>query len=66
MASDSNTDMDESPLYTMAQMGDGLPCTSLLWGEKFTSSDDIDEASTSTHHDQNTFDFRDRQHQNLA
>ena len=29
--SDIGIDMDESLLYSMAQMGDGLPSTSLLW-----------------------------------
>ena len=58
--------MDESSLYTMAQMGDNLPSTSLLWGEEFTPSDVTFEASTSRGNEPNEPNFRDRQCQNLA
>ena len=66
MASDLDTNMDESPLYTMAQMKDGLPYTSLLWGKECIPSDDTAEASTCAHHDPNESNFRGRQCKNVA
>ena len=66
MANDLDKAMDESPLYTMAQMGDGLPSTSLLWGKECIPSDDMVEASTSQNNVPNESNFRGRQCQNLA
>ena len=60
MTNDSDTDMDESLLYAMAQMGDSLPSTSLLWGEECTLNDDTTEASTSRGNEPNESNFRDR------
>lgn len=45
--SDSDLDVKESPLCTMAQMEDYLPSTSLLWGVECMPTNDTVEASTS-------------------
>ena len=59
-------DMGELPLYAMAQMGDNLPSTSLLWGEEPMSNNDTTKASTSRNNEPNESNFRDGKCQNLA
>ena len=58
--------MDESPLYTMAQMGDYLPSTSLFSAEELIPDDDTGKASNSRNNEPNESNFGDRQCQNLA
>ena len=59
--SDLDIDIDESLLYIVAQMGDDLPSTSLLWGEECIPNDDRVDSSTSMKNDPNESKFRDRQ-----
>ena len=66
MTSDLEIDIDESPLATIAQMGDSLPSTSLLWGEESTPGNDATKASTSRGNEQNEFNVRDQQCLNLS
>ena len=58
MTSDSKTNIDESLLATIAQMGDNLSSTSLLWGEEFTLDDDDTKDSTSGGNEHNEFNIR--------
>lgn len=64
--SDLDTDVQESPLCTMAQMEDCLPSTSLLWGGECMPTDDTVEASTSKNFVPNESLSFDRQRRNIA